>query len=317
MRRASHRLLIPGGHLALACFASGAMGSELPDAALKVCRGGSATFRETTRRLDLRFDPKFYRRAMSAMRISQLAEAAGVPATTLRFYESAGLLPAERTPAGYRAYGEDAIERLAFIGAAKHLGLPLSEIAEMLDVWHGGACAEVKADLRPRIAARLTDAEARGAELAAFTASLRSALGHLDAPPDRAERCDPQCGFLTHRPAAPRPLDPPSSRSRQTETQRWRTAPIACTLDAAELRERAEQWHEAITGATRTPIPAGLRLTLPAERIVTLATLAAAEQQCCPFFDFRLHLDGPLVHLEARVPAHAADLLDRLLAPGT
>lgn len=58
------------------------------------------------------------------MRISQLAERSGVPATTLRFYEGAGLLPADRTPAGYRSYDEDAVERLAFIGAAKRLGLP-------------------------------------------------------------------------------------------------------------------------------------------------------------------------------------------------
>ncbi|WP_244318556.1 MerR family DNA-binding transcriptional regulator [Streptomyces brevispora] len=50
------------------------------------------------------------------MRISQLAERSGVPATTLRFYETAGLLPAERTPAGYRLYGQDAVDRLAFIG---------------------------------------------------------------------------------------------------------------------------------------------------------------------------------------------------------
>lgn len=57
------------------------------------------------------------------MRISQLAEHCGVPAPTLRFNESAGLLPADRSPAGYRLYGEDAVERLAFIGAAKHLGL--------------------------------------------------------------------------------------------------------------------------------------------------------------------------------------------------
>ncbi|MFD5036597.1 MerR family DNA-binding transcriptional regulator [Streptomyces sp. NPDC058377] len=45
------------------------------------------------------------------MRISQLAERSGVPATTLRFYAGAGLLPADRTPAGYRVYGEDAVER--------------------------------------------------------------------------------------------------------------------------------------------------------------------------------------------------------------
>ncbi|WP_442813159.1 MerR family transcriptional regulator [Streptomyces sp. NBC_01800] len=69
------------------------------------------------------------------MRISQLAERSGVPATTLRFYEGAGLLAAGRTASGYRVYGEDAVERLAFIGAAKHLGLPLEEISELLAVW--------------------------------------------------------------------------------------------------------------------------------------------------------------------------------------
>ncbi|MEV6422432.1 MerR family transcriptional regulator [Streptomyces sp. NPDC051662] len=133
---------------------------------------------------------------MSAMRISQLAARCGVPATTLRYYESAGLLPADRTPAGYRVYGEDAVERLAFIGAAKHLGLPLDEIRELLALWEGGACREVKAELRPRIAARLEEAERRVAELTAFTTSLNSALDHLDALPDRAEPCDPRCGFL-------------------------------------------------------------------------------------------------------------------------
>lgn len=68
------------------------------------------------------------------MRISQPAERSGVPAATLRYYEGAGLLPAERTPAGYRMYGGAALERPAFIGAAKHLGLPLEEIGELLAV---------------------------------------------------------------------------------------------------------------------------------------------------------------------------------------
>jgi MerR family transcriptional regulator, copper efflux regulator len=252
---------------------------------------------------------------MSAMRISQLAGASGVPATTLRFYESEGLLPAQRTPAGYRVYGQDAVERLAFIGAAKHLGLPLDEIAGLLEVWRSGACAQVKADLRPRVTARLAEAEARGAELAAFTASLRAALEHLDALPDRAARCDPQCGFLAHTPAAARPVEVALSPNRPPQTPRWRTVPVACTLGPDELRERAGRWREALAGAQHAAIDDAVRLTLPAERTLALVALAAAEQHCCPFFDFRLHLDGPLVHLEARAPADAAGLLDHLFAP--
>ncbi|MFE1932699.1 hypothetical protein ACFW95_20510 [Streptomyces sp. NPDC059474] len=64
--------------------------------------------------------------------------------------------------------------------------------------------------------------------------------------------------------------------------------------------------------AERTPVPGGLRLTLPADRTAIVAVLAAAEQQCCPFFDFRLHLDGRVLHLEVRAPADAADLFAEL-----
>jgi DNA-binding transcriptional MerR regulator len=56
------------------------------------------------------------------MRISQLAARTGVPATTLRFYETAGLLPAERTAAGYRAYGEDGVDRRAGQGPRSRAG---------------------------------------------------------------------------------------------------------------------------------------------------------------------------------------------------
>jgi hypothetical protein len=37
--------------------------------------------------------------SVTELRISQLAGRSGLPASTLRFYESAGLLPAGRTPA--------------------------------------------------------------------------------------------------------------------------------------------------------------------------------------------------------------------------
>ncbi|MFI6416490.1 MerR family transcriptional regulator [Streptomyces sp. NPDC050842] len=255
------------------------------------------------------------------MRISQLAERSGVPATTLRFYEGAGLLPADRTPSGYRLYGEDAVERLAFIGAAKHLGLPLEEIGELLAVWEAGACRDVKADLRPRIAARLAETDARAADLAALTASLHTALEHLDALPERASPCDPECGLLTTpTPAAAstRLVDAVVAPGRPAaEAEVWRTAPVACSLTGDGLHERTVQWREAVDGAVRTALPDGLRLTLPVERTARVAELAVAEQQCCPFFDFRLHLDGPRLHLEVRAPADGASLLADLFDPTT
>ncbi|WP_228787999.1 MerR family transcriptional regulator [Nocardia terpenica] len=244
------------------------------------------------------------------MRISELAERSGVPATTLRFYETAGLLPADRTPTGYRAYGPDAIERLAFIGAAKNLGLSLDEIGELLPVWQDGPCTQVKADLRPRIRARLDQAEARLTELRAFITSLHIALQRLDQLPDRTDRCDPDCGFLaptdTTR-ATELPLSP--TRANAENTERWRNAPVACSLTGDAMTDRIERWRDALDGAVRTTIPDGVRLVVPVDRAGVLAELAAAEQHCCPFFDFRLHLDGPALRLEVRAPADGTDLL--------
>jgi DNA-binding transcriptional MerR regulator len=243
---------------------------------------------------------------MTTMRISQLAERSGVPASTLRFYEDAGLLSAGRTESGYRVYGEDAVERLAFIGAAKRLGLPLDEIGELLAVWQSGACAEVKADLRPRISARLTEAEQRAAELAVFADSLRTALAHLDALPDRSTPCDPECGLL---------IMPAPTAGQQIE--RWRSEPVVCSLAGEGMSERIVQWRAALDGATRAEIPDGMRLTAPADRLLPLAELAAAEQRCCPFFDFRFHLDGQVLHMEVRASAEGAGMLADLFAPAS
>ncbi|MDN3359785.1 MerR family transcriptional regulator [Actinomadura sp. DC4] len=251
---------------------------------------------------------------MSTYRISQLAERTGVPATTLRFYETVGLLSAERSVSGYRLYGQDAVERLRFVGAAKDLGLSLEEIAELLAVWESGACSEVRADLRPRLVTRITDAERRTAELQEFTASLRGALDHLDALPDRAGGCDAECGFLDSARTPPVSKEP-SPRADRSDEQRWRTAPVACSLTSDAIGGRVEQWQQLIRGAEHEEIPDGRRLTLPVQHAEAVATLAAAEQRCCPFFDFRLHLDGSVLHLEVRAPVEGAGLLAELFTP--
>jgi DNA-binding transcriptional MerR regulator len=252
------------------------------------------------------------------MLISELAGRSGVPVTTLRFYEGAGLLPAGRTASGYRVYGQDAVERLAFIGAAKRLGLPLEEVGELLTVREAGACADVRDGLRRRVAARLAEAGQRAAELQAFTALLCGALEHLDALPDRAGRCDQGCGFPAAQAARPgvavlAPGRPGGGHDGQDAERA--AAPVACSLTGDGMAERAAAWREAVAGAGRVPIPGGLRMTLPADRAAAVAGLAAAEQRCCPFFGFLLRLDGQVLQLEVRAPADGAGLLFELFGP--
>ncbi|GGS47759.1 MerR family transcriptional regulator [Streptomyces badius] len=202
---------------------------------------------------------------MTSLRISQLAERSGVPATTLRFYKSAGLLSAGRTPAGYRMYGEDAIDRLAFIGAAKRLGLALEEIGRLVGVWEAGACREVKAGLRPRISARLAEAEARAAELAAFTASLRGALTRLDALPDRAGRCDPECGFPAPGPGAgPGPAQapgrgstPPASAPVSSGARGGQRVDVVLSPGRRAAGQEAERWRARFPAGDGRSAPRG------------------------------------------------------------
>ncbi|MFE6338171.1 MerR family transcriptional regulator [Streptomyces sp. NPDC057798] len=244
---------------------------------------------------------------MTTYRISQLAERSGVPATTLRFYETAGLLPAERTASGYRVYGEGAVDRLAFISSAKLLGLALEEIRGLLDVREDGACASVRARMRPLVTERIREAEGRIAELHAFVAhlaSVRAALSGL--APEGA--CGPDCGCTTARATVTGP-----------EREAWRDAPVSCTLGGAELGERTERWRALVaTAVRREETEDGVRLFFPprAEIAARLAGLAAAEQDCCAFFDFTLHLTPAALELSVRAPAGGAGVLAELFGGG-
>lgn len=69
------------------------------------------------------------------MSIGQVARAAGVAATALRYYEREGvLLPTVRSGTGYRLYDSRAVEQLEFIRAAQAVGFTLDDIRVLLDV---------------------------------------------------------------------------------------------------------------------------------------------------------------------------------------
>ena len=68
------------------------------------------------------------------MTVKQVAALTGVSARTLQFYDEIGLLkPTEVTEAGYRLYGEGALETLEQILFFKELDFTLKEIKAILD----------------------------------------------------------------------------------------------------------------------------------------------------------------------------------------
>jgi MerR family copper efflux transcriptional regulator len=205
--------------------------------------------------------------------ISDLAECSGVPASTLRYYEQQGLLPAARTPAGYRRYDQASVERLRFISAAKHLHLSLDSIRDLLGAWDAEPCRTVKAQLRPMIQSRLGQVDEGIAELRELEASLRTALCRLDELPDSGEHCDRRCAFLDD----PLPAKPSAA-----------DVPIACSLAGPEHAQRLARWREMLYGAPRDQVLGGVLVLLPTTAAVPLAELILAEQQCCPFLQFQI-----------------------------
>ncbi len=138
------------------------------------------------------------------MNIGQAAEASGVSAKMLRYYEAIGLIPkAGRTDAGYRTYGEADVNTLRFIRRARDLGLPIERIKLLVGLWRDKdrPSAEVK-----RIAAgHVAELRAKIAELAGMCAALQELADacHGDHRPECPILRDLEGGSKTAAPVAP------------------------------------------------------------------------------------------------------------------
>ena len=229
-------------------------------------------------------------------RISELARRSGFSPSTLRYYETVGLLARpDRTEAGYRIYDDDAVDRLRFVARAKAMGLALTDIAELVGLWADGPCPPAQERLRHLLQAKAGDVRGQLGELSTFAVQLDHLLRSLEAT-DPADRCGPGCGCDAS-------LPPP--------------VPIDCTLPtSAAVADRTGEWTELVAHATeREATCDGLRLRLPADPSVVAraAELSVLEARCCGFFAFTLRVDGAGVWLDVAAPPDARPLLDAML----
>lgn len=117
--------------------------------------------------------------------ISQLAAYAGVTVRAVRHYHQIGLLPEpERDRSGYRRYGAHAVVSLVKIATLADAGVPLSEVADLLeadDDTFSKAVQRIDARLRDEIA-RLERSRSSIRKLAAGDALLLPAevVAYLD-----------------------------------------------------------------------------------------------------------------------------------------
>ncbi len=118
---------------------------------------------------------------MGSMSIGEVAQRAGVRPSTLRYYESIGLLPAAERENGRRRYDGEVLlkvlDRLAVVRVAQQAGFTISEIRTLLD----GFSEDTPPSERWRVLAR--------EKLTEVDALIERALGMKDLL-ERGLRCE-------------------------------------------------------------------------------------------------------------------------------
>ena len=109
------------------------------------------------------------------MQIGHVAKKIGLSVDAIRFYERTGLLPQPpRTEGGFRRYGENDVEALAFVRRVQGLGFKLSEIRGLLRL--RGNRLQPCAPVQRRLKEKLADVQRRLGDLHKLEQELRLAL---------------------------------------------------------------------------------------------------------------------------------------------
>ena len=123
------------------------------------------------------------------MNIGEVAEASGLPAKTIRYYEDIGLITPHRADNGYRMFGEAHLHKLAFIARARGLGFSIEQCRTLLALYEDRGRAS--ADVKKLAEDHLAEIDAKMTELAEMRRTLAD-LVHSCAGDHR-----PDCPILS------------------------------------------------------------------------------------------------------------------------
>ena len=132
---------------------------------------------------------------MQKISISQLGKKVGLSTKTIRFYEESGVISqASREENGYRTYDDAAVETLSLIKNVRDLGLPISEIKElMVGCLSGQDCQHTKQHLEMRITNYISLLERKIKQFSSLKQNLESLNKHIGSDRDDCKYC---CNIL-------------------------------------------------------------------------------------------------------------------------
>ncbi|AEE67057.1 merR family transcriptional regulator [Bordetella pertussis] len=119
------------------------------------------------------------------MNIGDAAQASGISAKMIRYYESIGLIgPAARTESGYRVYGDAELHTLRFVRRARDLGFSVEQMNELLALWRDRSRAS--ADVKRIALEHVATLERKADELRQMADTLKHLAHHChgDTRPD-------------------------------------------------------------------------------------------------------------------------------------
>ncbi|CFD90368.1 merR family transcriptional regulator [Bordetella pertussis] len=119
------------------------------------------------------------------MNIGDAAQASGISAKMIRYYESIGLIgPAARTESGYRVYGDAELHTLRFVRRARDLGFSVEQMNELLALWR--ARSRASADVKRIALEHVATLERKADELRQMADTLKHLAHHChgDTRPD-------------------------------------------------------------------------------------------------------------------------------------
>lgn len=130
--------------------------------------------------------------------IGEICKLTGLSARTVRYYEEVGLLAdVRRRAGGRRVYGDDAVERLRFIGRLKTLGLSLQEIKQLNDLYAlAGSTQAMLGHLHGVLGEHLGELEGRIESLTTLRDEMQGYRDHVarrleGAAPDTSDEENP------------------------------------------------------------------------------------------------------------------------------